>query len=159
MFKTPKAKLENEGFTILELVVVFLIIGILSAMTWPVLIRQVAKAKETEGIKMLSNVGYLQQAYFFEHQQFASDYSSLGVNPNGNYFDLLPLDTPAGSNYSISQAITRSGGLDASRNYSQGVYYNNGTYEIILCQSLTPGGAVSAPSASTGTCNGGVQIN
>ncbi|AIE76005.1 Type II secretion envelope pseudopilin protein (PulG,guides folded protein to PulD in outer membrane) [Synechocystis sp. PCC 6714] len=139
--------------------VVFLVIGILSAMTWPVLIRQVAKAKETEGIKMLSNVGYLQQAYFFEHQQFAPDYSSLGVNPNGNYFDLLPLNTPVGGNYSTSQAVTRSGGLDASRNYSQGVYYNNGSYEIILCQSSTPGGAVSAPSSSLGSCSGGVQIN
>jgi prepilin-type N-terminal cleavage/methylation domain-containing protein len=159
MFQTIKNRPPNTGFTLLELVVVFLVLGILTAMAWPVLIRQVAKAKETEAIQMLSSIGFSQQGYFFEHRQFASDYGDLGVAASGAHFDFPPPNTPAGGNYSISQAVTQNAGLDASRNYSLGVYYNGSSYQLILCQSSTPGGAVSAPSAIGGACSGGVQID
>ncbi|MBE9195050.1 MULTISPECIES: type II secretion system protein [Synechocystis] len=159
MFKPTKKGLPNAGFTMLELVVVFLILSILTAMVWPVLIRQVAKAKETEAIQMLSTIGFSQQGYFFEHRQFASNYGDLGLDANGAHFNFPPPNTPAGGNYSISQAVTQNAGLDASRNYSLGVYFNGSSYQLILCQGSTPGGAVSAPSAIGGTCSGGVQID
>lgn len=159
MLKMTKSIAPMAGFTILELVIVMFIISIMTAMSWPVLVKQVAKAKETEGIKMLSSIGYLQQGYFFEHREFAPDYTSLGLSTNANHFDFPPPNTPAGGQYTISQAITKNAGLDASRNYSMGVYYDNGNYRIILCQSSAPGSTVSAPSSYTGSCSGGTQIN
>jgi type IV pilus assembly protein PilA len=149
----------KKGFTILELVIVFLVIGILTGLALPVLIRQVAKAKETEAIQMLSTVGFLQQGYFFEHRRFADTYNELGVSVDADHFNFPDPDSPAGAFRSISQAVTKSAGLDASRNYSMGVYYNNGSYKIVLCQSSEPGGVVSAPSSSSGSCSGGVQID
>lgn len=159
MLKMTKSIAPVSGFTILELVIVMFIVSIMTAMSLPVLIRQVAKAKETEGIKMLSSIGFLQQGYFFEHREFAPDYTSLALSTNANHFDFPPPNTPAGGQYTISQAVTKNSGLDASRNYSIGVYYDNDNYRIILCQSSTPGGAVSAPSSYTGSCIGGTQIN
>lgn len=55
----------QRGFTLLELLVVVIILGVLGAMTLPNLFSQIGKAREAEAKQILSAIGQAQQSYFF----------------------------------------------------------------------------------------------
>lgn len=78
-FLLPPAKAENEGFTLIELPVVIIIIGVLSAIALPSFLNQANKARESEGKQYIGSMNRAQQAYFLERQRFTSSMSNLGL--------------------------------------------------------------------------------
>jgi len=70
---------DNEGFTMVELLVVFILIGILSAIALPSFLSQAAKAKQSEAKTYIGAINRAQQAYRMENESFAADVSTLQI--------------------------------------------------------------------------------
>ncbi|MCK5148076.1 prepilin-type N-terminal cleavage/methylation domain-containing protein [bacterium] len=72
-----RIKLEN-GFTLTELLVVIVIIGILAALTIPKFMNVTTRAKTTEAKLMLKQVYSLQRAYYLENDIYSENLEAIG---------------------------------------------------------------------------------
>jgi len=99
MHKRYSGKL--PGFTLTELLVVLIIIGILVLLALPSLMPLISKAKSTEAQLQLAHLYTLERTYFYMHSKYTDDFEELG-------FEQEKLVTDEGSaNYRIE--ITQSG--------------------------------------------------
>ncbi len=85
-------KQNDQGFTLVELLVVIIIIGILAAIALPNFLNQSAKAKQTEAKQNIALFNKTQTSYRSEHSTFAGT------------FDLLALGTLSGTSNTASTA-------------------------------------------------------
>lgn len=95
--KLRKASLETSlgakvrAFTLTELLVVLVIVGILVLMALPSLMPLISRTRSLEAKQMLKHVQTLEKMYFFEHSKYTSDLRALGFeqeklvseDPNG----------------------------------------------------------------------------
>ena len=63
----------QRGFTLVELLVVVVIVGILSAVALPQFLTQTKKAAATEGTQQASSIAKQAAAYYLENGAIASD--------------------------------------------------------------------------------------
>jgi type IV pilus assembly protein PilE len=68
----------ERGFSLTELMVVLVIIGVLVLLALPKLLPIVTKAKTTEAKLMLKQVYTLEQSYRYEHDRFTADLNEMG---------------------------------------------------------------------------------
>ncbi|MBK7980270.1 MAG: prepilin-type N-terminal cleavage/methylation domain-containing protein [Ignavibacteriae bacterium] len=76
MFKNIYKK--QDGFSLTELMVVLVIIGVLVLLALPRLMPVVNKAKATEAKLSLKQVYMLEKAYKFEYDKYSNDLSQIG---------------------------------------------------------------------------------
>jgi type IV pilus assembly protein PilE len=69
---------ETAGFSMTELLVVLVIIGVLVLLALPRLMPVVTKAKTTEAKLNLKQVYMLQKSYKFENDKYSSDLNQIG---------------------------------------------------------------------------------
>jgi prepilin-type N-terminal cleavage/methylation domain-containing protein len=86
-----KSKWLKIGFTLTELLVVVIIIGILATLALPMLVKTLEKAKVGEAISNLNLIRTGQKIYFLERSLWSTDIDYLNIeNPNepsSRYFD------------------------------------------------------------------------
>ena len=70
----------NKGFTLIEMLVVVLIIGILAAIAVPQYQKAVMKAELHKGIPLVESLYQAQQAYFLANGEFAQNLDILDVS-------------------------------------------------------------------------------
>ncbi len=68
----------DGGFTLPELLIVLVIVGILAVLAIPRFFSVTARAKMAEAKLMLRQVYTLQEAYYYEYDRYASDLTALG---------------------------------------------------------------------------------
>jgi len=73
---------KEEGFSLTELLIVLVIIGILVMVSIPIYQNITTKAKTTEAKLMLNQVQTLQKAYYMEYDYYAEDLASIGFEQN-----------------------------------------------------------------------------
>jgi type IV pilus assembly protein PilA len=133
---------KNQGFTLIELLVVVIIVGVLSAIALPNFLNQVGKARETEGKNGVGTINRAQQVYHFQLQEFASlsdaDFrdttNRLGAIIISKYYSFNTSANNSDS-YASHTAIGANASTDGIRNYGGVTAYNNGSYDISVCQS------------------------
>ena len=87
--------MKNKAFTLVELLVVVLIIGILAAIAVPQYQKAVLKARFHTGMPIVESLYQAQQAYYLQHGEFATD------------IDDLDLSVPKDENCTKTQVDTR----------------------------------------------------
>ncbi len=73
------------GFTLLELLVVVLIIGILAAVALPHYNKAILKVQLKKGMLLVESLFQAQQSYFLMHGTFATDIDELEITAPINY--------------------------------------------------------------------------
>jgi type IV pilus assembly protein PilA len=73
---------DSNGFTLIEMLVTMIIIGILAAIALPSFLSQTNKARFAEAKAFVGTMSRLQQAYYLEKQSFTSDITKLGLGAN-----------------------------------------------------------------------------
>lgn len=73
---------EQSGFSLSELMVVLVIIGILVMLAIPIYRNITTKAKTTEAKIMLGQVETLQKSYYLEHDYYADELGEIGFEQN-----------------------------------------------------------------------------
>lgn len=63
-------KNSKAGFTLIELMIVIVIVGILAALAIPRFMRAATKSKQSEAREILKQVYTMQRAYFIEHDTY-----------------------------------------------------------------------------------------
>lgn len=67
-----------KAYTLTEILVVLVIIGILVLLALPNLMPLITKAKTTEAKLQLEHLAKLQQSYFYEHSTYSTDLAAIG---------------------------------------------------------------------------------
>src|SRR5580698_5545928 len=67
-----------KGYTLTEILVVLVIIGILVLLALPNLLPLITRAKSLEAKTQLAHVQTLEQSYFYEHSKYSKDLNEIG---------------------------------------------------------------------------------
>jgi type IV pilus assembly protein PilA len=148
----------TKGFTLVELLVVIIIIGILAAIALPNFLSQGAKAKQTDAKQNVGLVNRAQAAYRIENITFATTFDVLATG-------VLSGNTTATTNsyaYDLvgsqdSTTITAKSINDtALKAYSGGTFrftnaQNQSMFSSIMCEAMNPGTTNALAPKLTGT--------
>ncbi len=85
MFATREKS--QAGFTLIELMIVVVIIGILAALAIPRFMRSTTKSKQSEARSILKQVYMLERTWRQDHDSYTAGLNSIGmeITPNARY--------------------------------------------------------------------------
>lgn len=149
-----QGKQSDRGFSLIELLIVMITLGILSAIAVPSVLSHANKAKQVEAKSHTSSMNRAQQVYYLENFSFTTSISSLGVglkNQTKNYNYIINLSNDA---FVTHNAVSRQSTL---KSYA-GITYlealpsaTANTTTSTLCESNTAQ-VGSAQTATSGNC-------
>jgi len=125
----------RKGFTLLELIIVIIIIGILATLGFTQYSKMIEKGRMAEANSVLGNIRTMEKAYELEHGTWG-DLAAVGLGdlPAGNcsskYFFQYGVNTGAGT--ATANRCTGSGktpNIKAGGAYNITVDFENGTLQ------------------------------
>jgi prepilin-type N-terminal cleavage/methylation domain-containing protein len=132
----------RKGFTLVELAVVIVIIGVLAAFGVPRFLQSVERSKASEAFQYLAAVRSAQERYLSKEGVYASNLSNLDITQNTpKYFTIgaLSVTNPGGGSPTWTMTLTR---IAATSSY--------GDYTVIFTQD-------GFSSSSTITAQSGIN--
>ncbi len=116
--------MRQAGFTLLELVMVLVIIGILVALGVPGFFKTVERSRMSEATRMLGVIRMAQMRYYAEHATFTSNMDELDIDKaEGKFFNLVDFSLSSGctpgSNSCIIGLVERKTGSGAQNLYGK----------------------------------------
>jgi type IV pilus assembly protein PilE len=130
----------RHGFTLVELMIVMVIMGILSALVYPSFTNSLHKVRRSDAIEALLSLQQAQERWRSNNTQYASAISLLGISTtstDGFYTLSLPT-TPNSTSYSAVAT--------ASSGRSQWADSQCRTLRVDVNPSSNPGETIYSPS-------------
>ena len=104
MFRTHRPV---DGFTLVELAVVVVIIGVLAAFAVPRFLTSVERSKAAESYNFLSSIQAAQERYHARQGQYADVLESLDIDlPSPEYFTVGTVEAPDGESLETGWQLT-----------------------------------------------------
>ena len=114
-----------KAYTLTEILVVLVIIGILILLALPNLLPLITKAKSLEAKTQLTHVQTLEQSYFYEHSKYSKDLNEIGFLQ-----DKLVTDSKDGrANYRI-EIVSATNTAFTARASAVVDFNGNGTFNV-----------------------------
>lgn len=105
--------MNRKGFTLVEVLIVVIIIGILAAIGVPQFAASIEKAKGGEARAGLGHIQTGEKVYFAENEKYSNDaVNDLDITLNPRYWTFT-ISTPTATTYTAT--ATRSGGTRANQ--------------------------------------------
>ena len=100
----------KKGFTLVELVIVIVIVGILSVISVPIYRGYVEKAIKAEGQVLLGAIARAELAYHVQHGCFAPSYygsydSNIDIDARGNKYFYMFETCPSNGGMDLASAV------------------------------------------------------
>lgn len=152
-----KTFIRNEGFTLIELMIVVGIIGILVSISGPMYNKYQRKARQSEAKLALSSMYALEKAFYSEYSAYVPSFDAIGHQAEGNsrWYTTALCGNPgpwAGTVAGYAGVVTTNviyGYNTPSSSYSNAGYLNQAG-----CSTLTACSAVpNNPQTFTGWSN------
>lgn len=90
-----------RGFTLIELMIAVVIVGILAAIAYPAYQEYATRAKRADGKNLLLDMASRQERFYFENNSYSDDPTELGyssdpaISPDG-YYSVSITNQPTG---------------------------------------------------------------
>jgi type IV pilus assembly protein PilE len=126
-------KIKTAAFTLVELLIVVVILGIIAAIGAPIYNGFINSSKEITAKNSLRSIGLVEADYFSENKQYLTTEVGTTANINTNLFNgKKTLNEDSNSGYTYSIIPLDGGGYRAKAAPSTGlteycVYHNHGT--------------------------------
>jgi prepilin-type N-terminal cleavage/methylation domain-containing protein len=100
----------NDGFSLVELIIVIVIVGILALLAVPTYQKYIRKSLAAEGKALVTAAANAEKVYYVDYHAFAvippgtngSANNWLGINCQTNlYFKTYKVDSPTGQSYTV----------------------------------------------------------
>ncbi len=99
-FRNEIKGLDHRGFSLLELLIVLVIIGILAGIAIPRYMSSTVRAKQIEAKEMLHQIYLLERSYFQNHDRYWIPASGVQADrDNPNAFDTLGIEIMKSARY------------------------------------------------------------
>jgi prepilin-type N-terminal cleavage/methylation domain-containing protein len=121
--------MDRRGFTLVEVLIVVIIIGILSAIGIPQFAASIEKAKGGEARAGLGHIQTGEKVYFAESEYYTTDTGDLDITLSQKFWT-FSIATPSSTTYTAT--ATRSGGTFSGQTLTMdqtGTIDGNWTYK------------------------------
>ena len=114
--------LGKKGFTLIELLVVIIIVGILAAISVPMMTSNVERARRTEAVSALGSIRTAQRLYYTEHNAYAENFAALSdylsaTDIDGVYYNGSDVGICSANSTTFTANITGKDGSDAANDW------------------------------------------
>ena len=127
-------KFREDGFTIIEALVVVIVLSILSTMALPSMLAFSNRARESEARTYVSSINKGQQIYYLQHTSFGNLANlAIGISPNTRHYTYASMEDNV--NWIANTTATPTGTMRGfAGKVWVGAIANEATLHSILCE-------------------------